>query len=162
VSESGVVDGVVGGPVGVVEETFDLEAEARMIAALLATASVAGEVEGDLVGEAVNLFDFVVLPVVRESIDPAAARIAGAPLVDAVELASCLGAEALGDVFSWALAVLNGSPAETVPEALGVYADCLGWQEDPAGLPPSLAASTVLVSFIASTNKALAGKTATV
>jgi len=162
VSEAGVIDGVAGGSVGFVEERFDLEAEARMIAALLATASVAPDVEGDLLDEAVNLLDFIVLPVVREAIDPAAAGLVGAPLVDAVELAACLGAEPLGDIVSWALAVLSGAPTEGDANGIDVFADCLGWQEDPGKLPPSLAASAVLVSLVAAANKALTARAATV
>ena len=155
-SEAGVIDGTLGGPVERLFEPLNLDAEVSLIAALLATSNIAGEASGELVKAAVDIFDVSILPLVRDAISQEAVNVAGFPLVDAAELASCLGAEPLAEVLSWAIGVLAGAGEAKAPEALEVYADCLGWIEEPGRLPLSLAASTVVVSFIASANKALA------
>ncbi len=145
--------GTVGPGVGL--ET-GIEWEASLFASLVTTALLDRGLEKDLVVEAASIFQEAILPELVGLVDEEAASLIEGPVVDIVELVDCVGGDIVGEALNWAYSVLAGRSVEGEPEGLDILADCLGWAEDPESLPPSLKASLVIASLIASLNKYLA------
>ena len=130
--------------------------EASLFASLITTALLEKSLEKELVLEAASIFQEAILPELVGLVDGSAASLIEGPVVDIVELVDCVGGDTVGEALYWAYSILVGKNVENEPENLGIIADCLGWAEDPENLPPSLKASLLIASLIASLNKYLA------
>ncbi len=126
------------------------------VLSFLVVASVSdGDAAVDLVGEAVKVFDHVILLSVREGLDEAALYGIEYTGLDAFDMIDCLGGDALSETISWAANTLVGA-AGSAPESLRAYAECAGIVEELLSADDRLLASAVIYSFVAAINKLLA------
>lgn len=111
----------------------------------------------EMLEEAVGLFDEILFEL-RSRVPSEASQIIGYPLVDALELMDCIGADAVYEILAYAIGTLYLAPVEAPTKLIDVYSDCLGWASDPSTLPPTIIAGGVVASFTAALNKTLLSK----
>jgi len=120
--------------------------------AFLVVASVSREAREELIEEAVRVFDYALLPAVRQGLDEAALHFIEYTGLDAIDMIDCIGGDALSETISWAVNTLAGIPVDR-PKEVEAYAECAGIRGDLLSADDTLLASAVFYSFVAAINR---------
>lgn len=132
----------------------DLERLDLFYSLLGISAVVRGSVRRETLAYATAVYEEL-LSSVAPLIPEGSTTLINPPLADALELADCIGPEALREVLEWAIYRLHGVPREADLGMLEAYAECLGWDMGPIGVDEALVAGGVILSFTGSLNKYL-------
>ena len=141
--------------VGVTDPGEDLERLDLFYSLLGISVVVRGSVKAETLAYASIIYEEL-LGNVKDKIPEGSSTIINPPLLDALELADCMGAEELRSVLEWAIYTLYGVMEPVDIELLEAYAECLGWERGPIGLDDKIVAGGVILSFTGSFNKYLA------
>ena len=141
--------------VGVVGPDEDLERLDLFYSLLGISVVVRGDVRAETLAYASIIYEEL-LNNIKDKIPEGSSAIINPPLVDALELADCIGAEELRAILEWAVYTLYGVLEPIDVGLLEAYAECLGWERGPIGLDDKILAGGIILSFTGSFNKYLA------
>ncbi len=113
---------------------------------------VRGRVRVETLAYASVIYDEI-LGIVRDYIPEYSHSVISASQADSVELAECIGPEALRLVLEWSIKTLLGINEPIDPGIVEAYSECIGWSTPPLDLDPDILAGAVILSFTGSFNK---------
>ncbi|MEB3773788.1 MAG: hypothetical protein GSR86_02520 [Desulfurococcales archaeon] len=141
--------------IGVAGPGEDLERLDLFYSLLGISVVVRGSVRAETLAYASIIYEEL-LNNLKDKIPEGSSTLINPPLVDALELADCIGAEELRSILEWAVYTLYGALEPIDIELLEAYAECLGWDRGPIGVDDRILAGSVILSFTGSFNKYLA------
>ncbi|MEB3778621.1 MAG: hypothetical protein GSR85_00085 [Desulfurococcales archaeon] len=113
---------------------------------------VRGRVKVETVAYASIIYDEI-LGELKDHIPEYSHKVINTPIVDSVELAECMGPEALRLVLEWSAKTLLGGDDQVEPGVVEAYSECIGWSIPPLDLAPDILAGAIIASFTGSFNR---------
>ena len=135
-----------------------LEDASPIVEEVISLIAIAGLEDGEarlaLVEDAVDIFDYAILPEVSGSLDEVVLYMIKYTGVDMLELISCLTVEGVSETIAWAVNTLRGRP-EQRPSSLEAYASCLGIDPVVVDADDRATASAVIYAAVTAINQML-------